>query len=307
MSVRILICLLLLSLSAPALAQRSAVPGTRLYLDPPAGFIPSPEFPGFINPAARASISVTEIPAPLLDALEAYGAEGLRKKGIAVISTDTFEKDGLRAMLMRGEQGTGSQRMVKLFLVTGDASESVIVTASYAKRFGADLDTRLWASLRDATWDSSQMLDHFDGLGFSLKEVPGLRIATRVSNSVIFTRDGRLPDQYYTGQMLIVGWVKGLTPAIEERRAFAEKRFLATALLTDVQIDNTESTTINGLSGFTTTGTGNHRHLGYATVSYQVVLFAEDGILIAQGLTDSKVGDSSVALFRTVVGTLKTH
>lgn len=303
---RYVLTLLFLWLAPSAAAELVGVPGTRVSLSPPAGFVPAADFPGFVNARARASITVSEVPASLLELLDGYSDSALATKGMEDLVRESFEMDGLRAQIVRGEQGLGARRLVKIILLTGDINESVIVTGAYIKRHGTQIDTDLYRSLRGAHWDSTRQLDHFEGMGFSMKEVPGLRVATRVGGSIIFTRDGRMPDQYYTGQMLVVGWADGEASRVSDRRGFAERRFYDIELLSDLKIDNTEAVNMAGLSGFETVGIGNHRHLGFETAAFQAALFDGERIFMAQGFAAAKDREKSYGQFRTVITTLST-
>lgn len=292
--------------AAPAAADRINVPGTRVDMDPPDGYVLATDFPGFISSNPRSTITVVEVPSSFIELTQRYDDDGLRREGIAVSDRRQFERDGLRAVIITGEENADSRPLIKKMFMTGDVAESLVVTASYLKKDAPRIADSLEHTLRNLLWDSSRLLDHFDGIGFRLKEIPGLRVATRVSNSIIFTRDGTLPDQYYTGQMLIVGWSKGDVTKIGDKRAYAEKRFRDVALLLKAHIDNTESVTRDGVDGFETVGKGTHRHLGFEVAAYQLMLNYPDRILLAQGFANVKDPEAAFDQFRTIMGTIST-
>ncbi len=299
--IAIFVCLAVLPGSA-ALAERVGVVGTRVLIEPPAGFVRAADFAGFVNPSNRAVISVSEVPASYLDMDKRFTDSALLTKELSVVSRELLEKDGLRAQLIKAEQKLGNSLVVKWMLLTGDVAESVIITASYLASAG-NLDAAFEKALRDAVWESSQTLNHFEGLGFKLNEIPGLRISTRVSNTVIFTRDGRLPDQYYTGPMLIVRWQGLPDGAPEDARAHSEDFFRGIEMLKDKRIDDTIRTRVERLRGYEVIGEGRHRFLGYPVAVLQSIAYDDDRFFVAQGLGQAADREKHFDLFRTVIGT----
>ena len=60
--------LLIFLLIFPSIVYASErVPGTKVYIVPPDGFRQAIQFPGYINEQKKASIMVTEMPAPFLE------------------------------------------------------------------------------------------------------------------------------------------------------------------------------------------------------------------------------------------------
>ena len=306
MSVRLITIILLTMASALAAGEPVNVPGTRVTIDPPDGFVLAADFPGFINSKLKSTITVVEVPSSFIELTERYNDESLKREGIDVRERRQIERDGLRAIIVTGVETVGSRRVVKKMMMTGDVAESLIVTAIYRQEDEQRLGDEVDRALQLLLWDSSRLVDHFEGIGFRLKEIPGLRVATRVSNSVIFTRNGTLPDQYYTGQMLIVGWSKDDVSTIENKRAFAEQRFRNVAILTKVKIDNVATLNRDGVDGFEIVGQGTHRYLGYEVAAFQVMLHYRERFLLAQGFADVEDPESAYDQFRTIMGTIST-
>lgn len=298
---------LLIFLCEHASAELIRVPGTRVTMDVPATFSLAPDFPGFISSGVQATISVAELPSSFVKANAVYDDIGLKRKGVEVTARDTFEQDGLRAILIEGEQLVLNRRVVKLMMLTGDVGESLMITATYYKKDEPKIGATLRTSLREARWNSSEPLDHFGGLGFRLEEIPGLSVATRASNSIIFTEEGRLPDRFYTGAMLVVGWSTGDVSTIKDRRRFAHRQFSTIQLLSEAEIENTEYAELDGRTAIEVTGVGQHKHLGFDLNAYQVIVIYDERYLMAQGFAG---GDDSAAIldqFRTIMSSLSTN
>ena len=280
------------------------VDGTRVWLDLPDGFVAAEKFPGFIHYEPQASITVAELPSSFVESHDLYTRERLARKGVELLHREGFEKDGLRANFIEARQMLGNQETTKLLLVTGDVGESVVVTATYYSRDAATHREALIRAVRNVVWQPSLPLDLFDGLGFRLKDVPGLRVATRASNSIIFTDSGALPDPFYTGLFLVAGWSEGELAEGEDAQVFSREQFRLMGMVNTGIIDNVETSRIDGREAIETTGHGVHRHLGYEVSVYQALVIYPDRYFVAQGIADR--GDAKTAFdrFRSVIGTL---
>ncbi len=303
---RYLIPILLLFAAAWAIAEPVRVPGTRVWMEIPPGFELAADFQGVVGTTDKVTITVAEVPSPFVDLNNAYNDNRLQNKDVVVSTRRSLERDGLRATLISGKQTLPRQTLIKKILLSGDVSESLLVTATYLDADAERLDPIIEQTLATLTWDSSRDLDHFDGLGFRLKEIPGLRVATRAGNSVIFTEDGKLPDQYYTGQMFIVGWSKGDIGEIKDTRAFSIGRFKGIQLMEKIEIDNVGAVTIDETPGFEIVGRGRHRHLGFNVAAFQTMITYEDRFLMAQGFSSLKEPEAAYDQFRTIMSTLST-
>lgn len=293
-------------LCAVASAAPVTIPGTRVTMDAPPTFSLAPDFLGFVSRENQATIAVEELPFSFVKTSAEYDSEALERQGVKVLSRDTLERDGLRSIVIAGEQTIHERSVRKLLLLTGDVGESLVITATY---FSADHDRLgpvLRRSLSEAQWDSSVVLDHFGGLGFRLKEIPGLNVATRASNSIIFTQGGRLPDRFYTGAMLVVGWSKGDVTTVTNRRLFAHGQFEKIRLLNGARIDETQYLELDGRTAIEVTGAGQHKHLGYDLNVYQIIVPYETRFLMAQGFAGGDDPQDIFDKFRAVMSSLTT-
>jgi hypothetical protein len=85
---RLLISLLAACAFALPCLAAERIPGTQVTLNPPEGFTPSAGFFGYANESTGASIMVTEIPGPYADINKGVTAEGLKKQGIELVSSE---------------------------------------------------------------------------------------------------------------------------------------------------------------------------------------------------------------------------
>ena len=249
---------------------------------------------------------MSELPEPYIELSRRFEDGRMRARDLEVVSREPLEKDGLRAQLIKARQTGRGERSMKWLLVTGDMNESMVVTGTFPLGSAAALDRSIEAALRDLVWESSQSLNHFEGLSFRLSEIPGLRISTRVSNTVVFTRDGRLPDKHYTGPLLIVRFADYEKDAIapKERRAHAEEFFRDIEMLEGAEIDETTGVLVARLRGYEVTGRGQHRFRGYRVSVLQTIAYDDERFFVAQGFGEAGRSDENFDLFRTVIGSL---
>ncbi len=305
-SVRYFILILVILQSGIAMAAPVTIPGTRVTMDAPPSFSLAADFPGFVSRDLQATISVEELPSSFVEVSAEYDDDALERQGIAVLARTTLERDGLRSILIEGEQSIRKRKISKLMLLTGDVGESLLITATWFSSDQKKVGAALRRSLREAEWDASIALDHFGGLGFRLKDIPGLNVATRASNSIIFTHGGRLPDRFYTGAMLVVGWSKGDVKTVTNRKLFAHQQFENIRLLNDAKIDETEYLELDGRTAIEVTGSGQHKHLGYDLNVYQIIVPYDTRFLMAQGFAGGNEPLEVFEKFRAVMSSLTT-
>lgn len=298
----IVLCLTLLACSALADPLRAV--GTRTWMELPEDFQSATAFTGFEATDPLATIAIAELPASFVDTHDVYTDLSLARKGIRVVGRESFELDGLRAILIEGRQSLSEREVHKLFMLTGNLSETLIVSATYFTDDATQYRRALIDSLRTARWEPSLPLDLFDGLGFRLKDVPGLRVSTRVSNSVVFTNTGQLPDPYYTGQILVVGWGRGAVDDSVDAAVVAREQFKRANMVNEGIAEDVVSTRVDGHRAFQTTGRGVHQHLGYEVSVYQILVVYPTRYLIAQGIADQSEAKLAFDRFNSIVASL---
>ncbi|MEO1574519.1 MAG: hypothetical protein AAFU65_06115 [Pseudomonadota bacterium] len=288
----------------PALADAARAVGTRTWLDLPEGFVPAAEFTGFQMDEPRATVAVAELPSSFVDAYNTYTDSGLARKRVTVTARESFELDGLRAVLIEGVQPIGRRDVHKLIMLTGDLDDTLIITATYFADDARVHRAPLMNALRNTHWQPSLPLDLYDGLAFRLKDVPGLRIATRANNNVVFTDTGQLPDQFYTGHMLVAGWSDVDKALADDALAVAQQQFRAMSMVNTGIIDDVVYKRVNDRQAIETVGHGVHKHLGYDVSVYQVLVVYPSRYFLIQGLADRSDEKEAFDRFDSVVGTL---
>lgn len=306
MKILLLTALLLTGLTDAMALERILVPGTRVEVDVPKGFVLSPAFTGLQHKEYRAAIVINEVPNPYLEFNRLYSDDNLAKDNMELLSRERYDRDGLTGQLLKVRQLINNEVFTRWIIITGDTRESVMIAGYYPRKNTQQFETVIKETLARAFWDSARILDHFTGLGFRIDDVPGLRIAARMNNNLIFTKNGRLPDQYYTDALLIVSF-RPYEDTLKFNEQFAEAQFNKITLLNDHHIDETKQLFLGALDTISIEGTGAHRYLGYNVAALQIMSKAETGMLVAQGFTGLAHRENDFEVFRTTIGTFRTE
>lgn len=280
------------------------IQGTRVTLTPPDNFKPSLYFPGVQHSSIVSAIVVNEVPSSYIQFSRNYSAAGLAKSEMRLIKRELLERDGLSGQLLSVRQILRGVEYERWILITGDTRESVMVAGYFPIANARKLRAPIEQALRSSFWDSSRSLDHFDGLGFRVDDVPNLRVVTRMSNSLVFTETGRMPDLYYTDALLMMS-LKPVPEGTALNEDFALGQFKRITLLENPSIGLTQSKSIAGVPSVIIEGTGKHRHLGYEVAVMQVIMETHSGFFVAQGFTKLDDRENDFDVFRTTLSSFR--
>jgi hypothetical protein len=306
----LLFILALLSVEAGAQPRErkvpaTAVPGTRISLVPPSGFVPSPQFAGFWQEEKGASIMVMELPGPYSQVSAGFSDSAkLAARGIAVSSREEITIGGIKGAIFRMEQSAYGTDYVKWALLIGDETESVMVTATFPRELDAELSEKLRQSILTSLWTRSKPIPPTEGVKFIVSESGDLRFARRMAGTLSFTRKGIFPSPSIYDPLFIVGqsYSKGM---IRDYEAFAQSRILATVNVSDITIEQTTPLEIDGLGGYEILATGKDRDSGEPLLLYQTILFEDGGYYIMHGRTGADDRETYTTIFSEMARTFR--
>ncbi|NNF16247.1 MAG: hypothetical protein HKN70_05835 [Gammaproteobacteria bacterium] len=280
------------------------IPGTRVVLDVPDNFHISESFPGIEHDREQVAVSVSEIPTSYLEFSKRYTGTELNKPDTRLLRRERMDKDGLSGHLLVVDQKIKNRRFERWIFITGDTDESVVITGYFPRARAHKYRDLIDTTIRSAFWDSAKVLDHYQGLGFRLDDVPNLRVASRLNNNLIYTATGRLPDLYYTDALLFVNF-RSYAPGTNITEQFARDQFAKISLLSKPAIDDIQTRQLRGVDSIIIEGRGFHAHLGYAIAAIQVIAMTETGALIAQGFTTLDNRDNDFDVFKTTIASFR--
>ena len=295
------LCLVLIAL-APAHGA-SPVPGTKVALEPPPGFTPETQFPGFRH-ATGASIMVTEIPGPIDKLRAGLTKSGLAGRGMTLLETSDVKVDGRDAQLFRVSQAAQGIDFEKWVVVFGTANDSVFILASYPQSEAEALREPMKQAVLSARWNRDAVIDRFDGLPFRVAETAALKIASRVSNLVMFTEGGVEAPVAAENPLLVVG-ASISEVDLTDLKSFCDARLNQIEQISGVKNRKGRATEVDGLPAYELTADADDVKSGQPIRVYQLVIADGSRYFLAQGFVGAKRADSFLPQFREIGASIR--
>jgi hypothetical protein len=104
---------------------------------------------------------------------------------------------------------------------------------------------------------------------------------------------------------MILGLSASENLVVSDRKAFAEHRITKTATVETISVNQSTPVQIGGLSGYTTTASGEGADAGTPLSIYQVLLFDTSGYCVIQGITPSAKKNTYMPVFEKIAKTFK--
>jgi Rieske Fe-S protein len=147
------------------------IPGTKIWLIPPIGFVISDKFKGLSNPEDKTSmLMITEMPASVYKVSE--GFKQLRKlpNGMEITSTKSYNMAGQsEALFVNVSQPSQGLMFDKQMLLFGDEKTSTMIVAVYLKD-SVKTGLKMEQSIRSVYYDAQQVIDARSNIGYTLDE-----------------------------------------------------------------------------------------------------------------------------------------
>ncbi len=280
-------------------AQSTQITGTKVSLTPPAGFTPSEKFPGFLHEASGASIMVTEMPAPYSKITEAFTKEALATKGMTLLARRPHAVSGNAGLLIHLRQVAQGTAFLKWMVATGTEKETVLITATFPAAVKLKWSAPLQKAVVSAQWNDAAEIDQLAGLNFSIKDHAEMRIARRVSNMLLLTKDGVIPGKPTNDPMLIVGSAIS-DVAIGDLKQFAAARLQQINQITGTTIKQQTTVTIGGLVGSEIIAEAEWQNPQEPVTVFQIILPSEKSYFMLQGFAPRAEQQKYLMIFRSI-------
>jgi hypothetical protein len=270
----------LLVLAAPTGLQAAPqqAPNSRVILDLPEGYVPSPLFSGFQNETLGVSLVILEAPASEYDKMaQGLSHQELAKRGLTDIRPASIARSGPR-IYTRGRQKSAAGTYEKFFVLFRTHDQTILVSVNVPAKAiedGSVTPEEIAQILATAkTTEKAAVRDLF-----SLSYLGPFREAgTLVGTSKVYTLDGRLePERRGETRSAFM-----VAPALD-KRPIAEPETLAVALLAslpgykDVKPGEPHAITIGDLEGIEVSADAVDDADGKPIRLYQTLLLGKDG------------------------------
>jgi len=259
------------------------VRGTKVSLIPPPGFTAAKLFPGFQHEDSGSSIMVTEMPAPLSEIMKGMTVDGLATKGMTLLKSEDAKIAGRSAKLLSVSQAAHGLTFHKWLGLFGTESATVLVVATFPEATSKTIGEPLRKAVLSSQWDPGKAVDRYEGLDFRITETTDLKIAKRIGNMLLITKDGASTRGEAKDPMVVVGSSVSKT-TIADLETFSTARVKQTAGTKDLKVAAGKSVTIGGLSGYELSATAKDQKSGTPIVVYQVILAKAKHYYILQGM-----------------------
>jgi len=287
-----------------AAGERHRVPGTHVTIEPPAGFTPAAQFPGFLRADIGASVMVTELPGPVAEVREGMTKEGLAARGMVLLESQAVQVGGREGLLLHIRQEASGLEYRKWFLVAGDEGGTTLVVGTFPGKEAASLSAPVRQAVLSAAWDRQAKVDPFEGLLFRLEPTPKLKIANRMNNMVIFNEEGSLSPLGPGEPFYIAGNAVAKTD-IPDLPAFSRTRALQAANISLLRDAKGRSIRIDGLDAYELLAEATHRGSGIPIQFYQVIAPTDGTYFILQGFVETGRAAEFLAEFRHITETFR--
>lgn len=270
----------LLGMSAPAVVSATSqqAPNSRVVLDLPPGYVPSPLFAGFQNDTLGVSFVILEAPANEYDKMaQGFTPEELAKRGVTNVEKAPLARTDSYTY-MRARQKSAAGTYVKYFVLFRTPDQTILVSVNVPDRAVEDGSVKredieaVLANARTADKAARRDLYSLSYLG------PFKEAGTLVGTSKVYTLDGRLEPER-SGETRSAFMV---APSLDNR-PIANPEKLSVALLsslpgyTNVKPGEPRAITIGGLDGIEVEAEALDEDDDKPIHLYQAMLLGKDG------------------------------
>jgi hypothetical protein len=292
---------------APSTSRAAGVrvPGTRVTLAPPPGFILADRYPGFQRADKAASIIITELPGPAKEMQKGMTADLLATRGMNLIRSQTVKVGGQDALLVHVSQITTAMEFLKWMLVAGDEKLTVMIVGMFP-RTATELSQPIKQAVLSASWGSGVHAPPFEGLAFRVDPTPKLRLAGRVGNALVLTESGTMGPSESDQAILVIG--SSLSDAsIGNIEEFARERATKSTQVGPLRNVVGHGITTDGLPGYELVAEADDLKTGRAVRMYQLVLLDGKTYYLAQGFVAAARPPEIIDQYRQVTGSFRRN
>lgn len=274
------------SLAAQEAETRQPIHGTGVSLVVPPGFRSSEDFPGIGRAEDLSSVMVTELDVPLSISNEAFSQDALERRGLEMHKSESVSVEGHPATRVFATQHIGNMNFRKWFLLLGNDTHSVLITATTPVESEEKYRDVLLHVLDTAHWDASHAATAApSALPFQVKESPPLHIVRSASDSVVLTDAAAVKG--HVAPVVTVG-VSRATVDVGNLAAFAKSRLDETASLDAIHVESEQAHALAALPGHEITAAARDTETGRPVRVRQILASDGSRYYLVQGIFDSE-------------------
>ncbi len=273
---------LLLATSATAQDRYAPFPAIGVELPQPDGFEVSNQWQGLQNEATASAVVLMTLPAPLSETTAGFTADRLQAAGMTLHEKTDATIAGKPGVLLNVTQTQEGVEFGKWLAAFGDKATTMIVT-TYPKQLEAEMGDVMKSIIIGTRAIEVQRAAMGANVDFALGEGTKLRLASDENNTLLYTKDGTLPQKSPNDPLLVATKSLGRTQ-IPDIARFALQRIQQTAGTKIGQIESNQPTRIGQLQACETIATGTDASSNAPMLVYQMIILDTDCYFIFQGL-----------------------
>ncbi len=283
------------------------VRGTRVWIVRPRRFVSSPQFSGFYQADSNASIMVTEMKVPFAEFTKGFGdAAAVAARGMKIINREEIKNANVTGILLQIEQQTELGMFSKWLYATGDANETLFVTATFPRDSENSLSNEMKRSVLSARWDKDAK-PVVNELGFTIQPAGDLQRNDVVTIALMFSTRGVAVVEKDDEAMFIAS-PSISNVAAENPRTFAESRVKQLNKdFSNVRIKSSVPVEIDGLNGYQVIAEANDNFKGRMRniTIHQTMLFDKASYFLMVGIVESSHAEKNLQAFRQMARSFK--
>lgn len=266
---------------------------------PPQGFSPSKRFTGFEQPEAAASVMVSEMSIPknaspsVLEQLSS--ADTLRTKGMQLIEAQDVKITGDPAKLLLVKQLS----FLKWIGAVARGDRTLLVVATFPEGESKKLREPLRQAILTLNWQPDIAINLWEGLPFQFQERGDLKVADRISNTVVLAKNGAKPPIPPTDPLLVIGSAYSVVE-IKDIAKFSRERLQQMPQVRGVVESSNKRLTLAGQPAFELIARGYDLKTGTPLTIYQVIITTKVSYYILQGMVGNRDASKYLGVFREV-------
>jgi hypothetical protein len=264
---------------------RQSIRGTRISLEVPAGFRVSEDFPGIGRVEEFSSVMVTELDVPVEIAVETFSKPALERRGIEMQRSGPALVDGRPATLVHATQRIGGMTFRKWFLLLGDETRSVLLTATTPIEQEQQHGDVLVHVLSSAHWSEARGPEPAQALPFRVKEAPPLRFV-RSSDAAVVLSDPQAASGH-VAPIVTVGASRAQVE-IDDLAAFARERLEETVSIHEIAVESEGPQRLGGLAAHQIVARARDAENGRAVRVRQILAHDDTRYYLVQGVFDAE-------------------
>jgi hypothetical protein len=230
-------------------------------------------------------------------------APALSTKGMSLIAARDIVIAEKPARLLHVRQTSPGGSVLKWILIAGHGKATMMIVGTFPEA-SPEVGETIRKSVLTASWSTAAPADSFEGLPFRLTPTASLKLARRVSNTLMFTESGTTGSPGSTEALYIAGHSVG-QGRITDARTFAESRAKQTDRLNGVTGFTSRPISIDGAAAYELEADAIDSRSGRPMRLYQVIIPDETGYFILQGISRADRASEIVPEFRRLTASFR--